>query len=268
MLDAAMLWSLANPSGEERALALAERELIGFRLDFAKASGKRWEDTPSASWMCTGSKDPSYNSVVRARLTPETAGPAVRELLSRFEGLPMRWMAPPSAAPRDVGELLRDHGFEPEESQTLMVAELNRISAPELPDGLTYEEVLTPRRLYDWVAIAGHSAEKSEARFWAHLPLLMEAGASHRYFIVKHGEVPVARSMLRTTDGIAGLYGVHTGPRHRRCGFGAAATLHALKVAREAGLKLTSLQASEEGEPLYRKLGYRALGEVRCWIRP
>lgn len=258
---------LANVSTDEEALALAERELIGYRLAFAKRSGAAWQDTPSASWMRTGSRELAFNAVVRARFQTESVEASVHDLLGRFQGVPMRWMVPPSASPQNIGDLLVEAGFVPDEPQALMVADLTRMPALEVAADLTVEEVVTPRRLYDWVAVAGYAAAKIEGVFWAWLPLLLDGWSHHRFFLLRHGDVAVARAMLRTADGIAGLYAVHTAPGHRRRGFGTAATACALRAAREAGLRVTSLQASQVGEPLYRKLGYRTVGVVRCWAR-
>jgi ribosomal protein S18 acetylase RimI-like enzyme len=53
------------------------------------------------------------------------------------------------------------------------------------------------------------------------------------------------------------IFNVVTPPSHRRRGYGAAITAHAVREGFANGADLTWLQTSELGEPVYRRLGFR-----------
>jgi GNAT superfamily N-acetyltransferase len=60
--------------------------------------------------------------------------------------------------------------------------------------------------------------------------------------------------------GVVGIYNVATLAEARGKGIGSAVTLHALQEARALGYRAGTLQASEMGEPIYRRLGF----EINC----
>jgi ribosomal protein S18 acetylase RimI-like enzyme len=75
---------------------------------------------------------------------------------------------------------------------------------------------------------------------------------------------PIGASMGYRADGVVGVFGVTTIASARRRGYGTALTRAAMLP--ETGLP-TVLASSEEGERLYRRLGFRRVGELSIWIR-
>jgi GNAT superfamily N-acetyltransferase len=63
----------------------------------------------------------------------------------------------------------------------------------------------------------------------------------------------------------AGIYDVDVLPPHRRRGLGAALTLAVCRAAADAGARVATLNATGEGELLYRALGFRSLGLGQTW---
>jgi hypothetical protein len=67
--------------------------------------------------------------------------------------------------------------------------------------------------------------------------------------------------------GSAGIYDVDVWRRHRRRGIGRAVTLAVCRAAADAGARVATLNATGEGELLYRALGFRSLGLGQTWWR-
>jgi len=62
-----------------------------------------------------------------------------------------------------------------------------------------------------------------------------------------------------------GIYDMGVIPAARRRGHGRALTLAALARARDAGCAGVTLNATGEGEPLYRSVGFDSLGRGMTW---
>lgn len=75
---------------------------------------------------------------------------------------------------------------------------------------------------------------------------------------------PVSTSSAVVSDGLVGVYAVATSPRARGRGYGEALTWAA--VAADPALPAT-LQASEMGEPVYRRMGFETIGTFTIWSR-
>jgi ribosomal protein S18 acetylase RimI-like enzyme len=64
---------------------------------------------------------------------------------------------------------------------------------------------------------------------------------------------------------VAGIFDVVVFPAFRRRGLGRALTAAACARAAELGVDQITLNATGEGELLYRALGFRSLGHGRTW---
>jgi ribosomal protein S18 acetylase RimI-like enzyme len=78
----------------------------------------------------------------------------------------------------------------------------------------------------------------------------------------------VASSALIVIDGVAGVHYVGTLASHRRRGFGEAMTRHAVDEGAQAGCRSATLQASEMGQPIYERMGFRVVTQYKTFVRP
>ena len=72
---------------------------------------------------------------------------------------------------------------------------------------------------------------------------------------------PVAASQLVTHNRTGGIYYVAVLGTHRRKGYGEAITRVAIETGRAAGCDVITLNASPDGYPIYKRLGFRDAGK-------
>ncbi len=91
-------------------------------------------------------------------------------------------------------------------------------------------------------------------------------GAIH-VLSVRDGHGSLGGTSVNPWRGIAGIYDMGVSPEYRRRGIGRALTLAACRLARELGCTHAVLNATPEGELLYRTVDFERLGEGRTWWR-
>ena len=81
------------------------------------------------------------------------------------------------------------------------------------------------------------------------------------------GGVPVATAATLAAEGAVGLYSVATAPGYRRRGFAMEISRHALlEAGRRYGVEAAVLEATRQGRPVYRKLGFRQVTSVYTYF--
>lgn len=76
--------------------------------------------------------------------------------------------------------------------------------------------------------------------------------------------MPVATATAWVSDGFVGVYVVATRPEARGRGYGEAVTWAATLCRPDLP---ATLQASDEGRPVYERMGYRTVAEFTVWVR-
>lgn len=87
-------------------------------------------------------------------------------------------------------------------------------------------------------------------------PRLLNAERTHALIAVVDGE-PVASALVFIEAPVAVLSWIGTIPKARRRGAATLITAAAMQAAVERGASIVALQASEEGVPLYQRLGFQ-----------
>jgi GNAT superfamily N-acetyltransferase len=144
--------------------------------------------------------------------------------------------------PRDMGATLEDMDLDPR-------AELELDGDP------------------DW----GDVAEVNEAAYFSSAqgsyfgPALANYDA--RPYLARLDGRPACTVAIEDIDGDAYVQLVATRPEAQRRGLAGELLRLALREARERGCTTTTLEGTAAGAPVYRRLGYRDLGELQMWER-
>jgi GNAT superfamily N-acetyltransferase len=171
-------------------------------------------------------------------------------LMRRADRLGLRTMACWSLGEdRELGTLLLARGFEWGWQPHWMAVDLAR-----LPD-LELEHAVVPGR-------------SGDARGVPYATSRPDPPAARRLAVRLEGRT-VGHAVVNPWRGFAGIYDMGVLPSHRRKGIGRALTLAACRLGRELGCTHAVLNATDEGEPLYRAVGFESLG-MGCtwWLHP
>lgn len=175
--------------------------------------------------------------------------------------------------PLAVDEALSSAGFALHGGMPAMAVEIDRLAETKLPAGYAFARAVGAAQRGAWADVfargyglpgpvgaafaAGVDSDASQPRPDSEL----------QYFWTLRDGQPVSTSLVYLRNGVAGIYGVATLPEERGKGLGAHMTVAPLRIARELGYRVGILQASEDGHPVYRRLGFAEFGKVPLYLR-
>ena len=173
------------------------------------------------------------------------------------------WIGP--STPAGARAVLDAAGLALVDEMTMMSAPLDAIG-PQ-PCDAVISRVAGSSALHGWASAytGGHGHPSSVEREWYHVMAAVGLAGPLRHYVARVDGVPVACASVLLAAGVAGLYSVATPPAWRGRGYGTAVTVYALADARAAGYGTAVLGAEDVAVNLYRRLGFRAVGEMRVY---
>jgi GNAT superfamily N-acetyltransferase len=262
--------SVLQDRSSAAVIAAIETNLSVLWRSYSHLPGAELYDQPDLLWVATDIPFPPFNSVVRARLRPETIAPTITSTLQNFarRHVPMLWLIGPSTRPSDLSEHLIRFGLTHMTDDSAMAIDLQTLPMNlHVPTGFTSEVVDDLGTLRRWCEFTDQTVVAEALFAWGQtLGFAPEREIVH--FLGRLDGRPVATATLVLGGGVAGIYNVMTVPDAQRRGIGALMTVRPLLVSRARGYRLGILQSSKMGYPLYRRLGFQDYCRIGIYLWP
>jgi GNAT superfamily N-acetyltransferase len=195
---------------------------------------------------------PPFNTVARGHFGQDAAARA-REVATRYieAGLPWLWWLTPSTTSPELEAMLEELGLVRDPCPG-MYRELGEPAYTAPPAGV---EVTTTGDVDAYIAVLVAAFEMPD---WVAEPMasVMRVFPELINVLASLDGRPVACGTAYVTGATAGIYNIASLPEVRGRGTGYAVTATLLDLATESGADHAVLHSSEEGLPLYRRLGF------------
>lgn len=220
---------------------------------------------PGFTLVNSGLADDTFNYAIDADFSSADANKKISEVTDYFtqKKIPFSWWISPHDQPADLSTHLENHGYKNTENNCAMYFDLDAwdehiSSIPELKIIRATDE----KTLHDFALVLAND-EAAFKTYFSWIASILTDDDPIEYYVGYVDGRPVVRGLSCYFAQVAGLHWLSTAPTERRKGYGKAMQEYRLKRAKELGYHVAVLQASDEGYPLYRQLGYKECGHFR-----
>lgn len=260
--------SKPNSSVPNRArltlIALAAAD--GFRSLSLSADGGSTDNVGGAACWYSSSYVPVFNGAgifAPELITRETLSAV--EAYFKWRGRPYSIMSLDALVPY-AARLLNRYNYTEYDSMPAMWLEGPSQDAVRGSPDLWVSRVSTPGPLASFRAILSQTFNLSIAEVNLVLGEKTLQVAHVRHYLGWLDNIPVGTATLVLSGKVAGVWNVGTLQEYRGQGVAAALMRHILSEARTLGYNSSMLLASNDGMPLYARLGYETLSTVRVFV--
>lgn len=217
----------------------------------------------------SGLPSDTFNTAFGGTIDEETAQHVFNFYTNKHH--PCAWWVGPSSDSEMTTSNLKNAGFEHDECDVGMVANLTLLKdLKRSPDGLHIKKCETKADFEDFGDVLAsvfspYPEEEQVRKYYQNMtkaPIAQQTNL--QLFLGYLNGKAVSTAGLFLTN-CAGIFDISTRPEHRCKGLGTALFHHALKNAVSQGFEVAVLQASPDGLGIYETYGFQKLGVFNVW---
>jgi len=220
---------------------------------------------PGFTIVNSGLSDDTFNYVLEADFSDAEATKKINEVTDYFrkKNIPFSWWVSPYDKPDNLANHLENNGYINSENNVAMYFDLDKWDGcVSIPSDLQIIQAKDEKTLHDFALVLAND-ETCFKKYFEWIASVLTEDDPIEYYVGYVEGVPVVRGLSCYFAQVAGLHWLSTTPHARKKGYGKAMQEYRLKLAKERGYHIAVLQASHEGYPLYKKLGYNECGTFR-----
>ena len=220
---------------------------------------------PGYSIVNSGLPDDTFNYVLEADFNEENVAENIIAITNYFQrkNVPFSWWVGPYDMPLDLGAHLEQKNYANVENNLAMYFDLDAWDDDiTMPAELEIIRAMDTQTLRDFALVLAPDTAAFE-QYYAWIAEVVTADDPIEFYVGYVNGKPVVRGLACYFAGVAGLYALSTVAGARLKGYGSAMQGFRLKRAKELGYHIAVLQASQQGFPLYQRLGYKECGIYR-----
>ncbi len=247
---------------DPRLLEAMEENAAYALADIAESFGGERYHGPDMTRYFSGMPFHLFNGVISARLPEDRLDAAIEETLEPFQArlAPMMWIVSPGSSPDNLSMRLEAHGLAQGNETPCMAVEISATPPLTTPPSVTFIQVTDGASVEQFARTMvdgfGFGAEAIPIFRQITARACLPPDPEWVYHLGFLDDQPVSTCATFLHAGVAGLFMICTLPEARGRGIGGAITQFALLQASALGYRVSVLQATPMGFPVYRRLGY------------
>ena len=217
---------------------------------------------PDATVVMSTIPHATFNYVIGAKFDESLVSQRIEHLLNLFrtKNIPFSWWVSESDKPKTLVKELTKQGFTLKAKDVGMSLMLDGTLFKRKTKTFLIKRALDSEMLKHFASVATSVGEYARIYedFFSKIPLALYGnGAPYEIYVGYYGTTPVMTGILLLHANVGGIYFIMTHPGYRKKGYATEMMSFLLNRIIEQGYHMAILQASPQGKPLYKRLGFQ-----------